>query len=136
MTYSDQARSTGLAGTAGNLKQDAEAAVSRAGATVQRAKDEISQTAASAGDALHDDLRKLAEDVASLKDTVTKLAMSVGGEVADAAEEIGSDFVHVVKDEASSIAAEFEKVARKNPIAVVAGALAVGLFIGLLRGRG
>src|SRR5882724_1454227 len=99
MTYADQPRSTGAAGSTGNLKQDAESAVSRAGATMQRAKDEISSTAASAGDALHDDLRKLADDVASLKDTVTKLARSVGGEVAGAAEEIGADFAHVVKDE-------------------------------------
>jgi hypothetical protein len=136
MTHADQARSTGGAGASSNLKQDAESAVGRAGATMARAKEEISQSAASAGDALHEDLRKLADDVASLKDTVTKLAKSVGGEVADAAGEIGADFVHVVKDEASSIATEFEKMARKNPIAVVAGALAVGLFIGLMRGRG
>jgi ElaB/YqjD/DUF883 family membrane-anchored ribosome-binding protein len=123
------------ADTARSAKDEAEATVSRVGATMQRAKDEISQTAATGGEAISGDLRKLSEDVAALRDTVATLTKSLASEVGSAAEEIGADIGHAVKEEASSLVDEFEKVARKNPIAVVAGALCLGLLIGLSRGR-
>lgn len=126
MTSADKAKSA---------KDEAEETVSRVGATMQRAKEEISQTAASGGEAISDDLRKLSEDVAALRDTVAQLTKSLASEVGSAAEEIGADIGHAVKDEASSLVEEFEKVARKNPLAVVAGALCLGLLIGLSRGR-
>jgi ElaB/YqjD/DUF883 family membrane-anchored ribosome-binding protein len=66
---------------------------------------------------------------------VTQLARQMGGQVATAATDIGSDVASAAKEQVSSLATEFEKMARRNPMAVVAGALAVGLFIGLLRGR-
>jgi ElaB/YqjD/DUF883 family membrane-anchored ribosome-binding protein len=117
-------------------KDKAEAAASRIGATMHRAKDDISQTAAAAGGEMSDELRKLSEDIASLRDTVAKLAKSVGGRAAAAAKEIGEEIVEEVEDEASTLVDEFEKVVRKNPLAVVAGALCLGLIIGMMRGRG
>lgn len=117
-------------------KDKAEATASRIGATVHRAKEEISQSAASARGEMSDEMRKLSEDVASLRETMAKLAKSVGGKVAGAAKEIGEEIVEEVEDEASTLVNEFEKVARKNPLAVVAGALCLGLIIGMMRGRG
>ena len=123
---------------AGNAdpKDKAEATASRIGATMQRAKDDISQDAAAAGGAMSDDMRKLSEDIASLRDTVAKLAKTVASDVGSAAKEIGEEIVEEVEDEANTLVSEFEKVARKNPLAVVAGALCLGLIIGMMRGRG
>jgi ElaB/YqjD/DUF883 family membrane-anchored ribosome-binding protein len=129
MTSADKARSA-------DLKEEAEATASRIGATMHRAKEEIAQSAASARGEMSDDLRKLSDDVASLRDTVAKLAKAVASEVGSAAKEIGEDIVEEVEDEASTLVSEFEKVARKNPLAVVGGALCLGLIIGMMRGRG
>src|SRR5215204_341104 len=111
--------------TAGaNLKKDTETAAGRVGEEFQRAKEQISQTAAAARDDLATDLRTLSDDVSKLKDTVANMATLVGSEIASTA-----------KEQAGSMVAEFERVARRNPLAVVTGALCVGLVIGLMSGR-
>src|SRR3989442_1063943 len=117
----------------GNLKSETEATASRVGQEFRRAKDEIAQTAASAREDLSDDLRRLNEDVAKLKDTVTQLTKSVAAQVGSAAGDIGAEIASSAKDQASSVVTEFEKMARENPMAVVAGALCLGLVLGLMR---
>ena len=82
-----------------------------------------------------DDLRTLSNDVAQLKDTVAELAKTMAAEVGEAAGDIGAEIASSAKDQASTFVSEFEKVARRNPLGVVAAALGVGLVIGLMRGR-
>jgi ElaB/YqjD/DUF883 family membrane-anchored ribosome-binding protein len=122
--------------TAGaNLKRDAEVGAGRVGEEFQRAKDQLSQTAAAAREDLAADLRKLTADVSRLTETVGSIAKSVGSQIGEAATDLGSEIASSAKQEAGSMVAEFERVARRNPLAVVAGALCVGMVIGLMSGR-
>lgn len=105
-------------------------------------KDEMSEAAERIGDLAAEDFHKLSEEVARLRATVAHLTKSVGAEIGSEAKKLGgeakklgAEFAHTVEEEASSLVTEFEKIARKNPIAVVAGALCLGLLIGLSRGR-
>jgi hypothetical protein len=59
----------------------------------------------------------------------------MGSQIGDAASGLGSELASSAKDQAGSMVAEFERVARRNPLAVVAGALCLGLVIGLMSGR-
>ena len=49
--------------------------------------------------------------------------------------DIGAEIASTAKEQASTLVEEFEKVARRNPLGVVAGALFLGLLIGVMRGR-
>src|SRR5690348_4257053 len=101
----------------------------------KRAKDNISQSAASARADVADNLQKLSEDVAQLRDTVSDLAKSVATEVGQAAGGIGGEVASSAKAQANSLLSQLEDTARKNPIGTIAGALCIGLFIGLMQGR-
>ena len=85
MTFADDK------GLAGSSKRDAEAAAGRIGDDVQRAKENISDAAASARDDIAVNLRRLSADVISLKDTVAGLAKTVTAQVGEAATGIGGD---------------------------------------------
>jgi hypothetical protein len=122
-------------GSAGSSKRHAEAAAGRIGDDVQRAKESISDAAASARDDIAADLRRLSADVASLKDTVAGLAKTVAAEVGEAATEISGDIASAAKDQANTLLSEFEAVARRNPLGVVIGAFGIGMLIGLVKGR-
>jgi ElaB/YqjD/DUF883 family membrane-anchored ribosome-binding protein len=102
---------------------------------LQRAKEQLAQTAATARDDVSGDLRRLSDDLVKLKDTVAEIAKTMGSQVGDAASDLGAEIASTAQDQASSMVAEFERVARRNPLGVVAGALCVGLVIGLLSGR-
>ena len=102
---------------------------------MQRAKDNISEAAASARDDIAADLRRLSADVTSLKDTVAKLAKTTTAEVGGAATGIGEGIASAAKDQANTMLAEFEAIARRNPLGVVIGAFGIGVFIGLIKGR-
>jgi predicted small secreted protein len=122
-------------GPAGAGKRDAETATGRIGDDVQRAKENISEAAASARDDIAADLRRLSADVVSLKDTVAELAKAVTAEVGGAATGIGEDIASAAKDKANTLLSEFETAARRNPLGVVIGAFGIGMFIGLMKGR-
>src|SRR5689334_18744871 len=119
----------------GSNKQNAESTTGRIGEDVQRAKENISDAAASARDDITADLRRLSADVTSLKDTVALLAKTVTGEVGEAASGIGGDIASVAKDQANTLLSEFEVVARRNPLGVVIGAFGIGILIGIMKGR-
>jgi ABC-type transporter Mla subunit MlaD len=118
-----------------NVKKEAESGAGRVGEEIQRAKEQISQTAATARDDVSENLRALSDDIARLKDTVAGIAKTVGVQIGDAASDITSEIASSAKDQAGTVVAEFERVARRNPLAVVAGALCVGMVIGLMSGR-
>jgi hypothetical protein len=122
-------------GPTGSGKRHAESATGRIGDDVQRAKDNISEAAASARDDIAADLRRLSADVTSLKDTVAKLAKTTTAEVGGAATGIGEGIASAAKDQGNTMLAEFEAIARRNPLGVVIGAFGIGVFIGLIKGR-
>ena len=122
-------------GPAGSGKRHAESAAGRIGDDVQRAKENISDAAASARDDIAVDLRRLSADVTSLKDTVAALAKTVTAEVGEAATGIGGDIASAAKDQANTLLSEFEAVVRRNPLGVVIGAFGIGMLIGLIKPR-
>jgi BMFP domain-containing protein YqiC len=122
-------------GPAGSGKRHAESATGRIGDDVQRAKENISDAAASARDDIAADLRQLSADVTSLKNTVAALAKTVTAEVGEAATGIGGDIASAAKDQANTMLSEFEAVARRNPLGVVIGAFGIGMLIGIMKGR-
>ena len=69
--------------------------------------------------------------MARLSDTVSKLAKQVGSDVAG----VAGAGAAAAKEQAASLAAEAEKMVRRNPLAAVAGVFLAGLFIGILRSR-
>ena len=100
-------------------------------------------------------MSNLRRDVASLKDTFARLASQVGGEVPKTARGVrqtvasqvgsatsgvtdaGSELASAAQEHAKTFASEFESMARRNPLGTIAGALLVGVIIGMMsRGRG
>ena len=100
-------------------------------------------------------LSDLRRDVASLKDTLARLAAQAGGEAARTVRSMGqtvasqvgsaaggvadagSELAASAKEHAQTITSELEGMARRNPLGTIAGALLVGVVIGVMvRGRG
>jgi ElaB/YqjD/DUF883 family membrane-anchored ribosome-binding protein len=108
-----------------------------------------------AGDRLAEEVSSLRADMAKMHDILSNFASEAGGQAARTARNVGqtvvsqvgstaSGLAHTTADIASSatdqlktFATELEDVARSNPLGALAGALAVGIIIGLImRGRG
>jgi len=104
-----------------------------------------------APDGLSAEMSNLRRDVASLKDTFARLASQAGGEVAKTvrgmsqtvASQVGSttsgvtDAGSELASAAKTLASELEGMAGRNPLGTIAGALLVGVIIGMMsRGRG
>src|SRR5262245_18148633 len=99
-------------------------------------------------------LSELRQDMASLKSTLSRFASQAGDEAAKSvrgasqtlASQVGSaasgvadmssDLASTAKEHAKTFASELEGMARRNPLGTIAGALVVGVVIGLMsRGR-
>jgi hypothetical protein len=97
---------------------------------------------------------QFSRDVANLKDTFTRFASQLGdagaktvrnvsqtvaSQVGDATSgmvDSGSDLASSAKEHAKTFASELEGMARRNPLGTIAGALLVGVVIGMIsRGR-
>ena len=108
-----------------------------------------------APDGLSEEMSNLRRDVASLKDTFARLASQAGGEVAKTVRgmgqtvasqvgsttsgvtDAGSELASAAKEHAKTLVSELEVMARRNPLGTIAGALLVGVIIGMMsRGRG
>jgi ElaB/YqjD/DUF883 family membrane-anchored ribosome-binding protein len=103
---------------------------------------------------LSEDMNKLRRDMADLKDTFARLVSQAGAEGAKAVRDVsqtvtsqvstavggaadaGSELASTAKEHAKTFASELEAVARRNPLGTIAGALLVGVIIGMMsRGR-
>ena len=103
----------------------------------------------------HDGLEELRREFATLKDHVARFAAQAGSEAArsmrgvresvsaqvggaaSAAADAGADFMSTATEQAKTFAAELEGMARRNPLGPIAGAVLVGVVIGMMsRGRG
>jgi ElaB/YqjD/DUF883 family membrane-anchored ribosome-binding protein len=105
-------------------------------------------------DGLGEVVGQLSRDVASLKDTFARLASQLGdagaktvrnmgqtvasqvGSATSGMMDTGSDLASSAKEHAKTFASELEAMARRNPLGTIAGALLVGVIIGMMsRGR-
>ena len=105
-------------------------------------------------DRLNQDVNKLRRDVASVKDALARLAAQKGDEVAKTFRNVsqtvtshvgsaasgvadaGSELASSAKDQAKTFAAELENMTRRNPWGALAGAVLVGVIMGIIaRGR-
>jgi ElaB/YqjD/DUF883 family membrane-anchored ribosome-binding protein len=106
-------------------------------------------------ESLSQDVSKLRLDLANLNDTLARVTSQMGGEAvktvrnlgqtvasqvgsaASGVTEAGSELAANAKEHAKTFASELEGMARRNPLGTVAGALFVGVIIGMMsRGRG
>jgi ElaB/YqjD/DUF883 family membrane-anchored ribosome-binding protein len=97
---------------------------------------------------------QLSRDVGSLKDsfmalasqlsdagtkTVRNVSQTVTSQVGTAASglaDTGSDLASAAREHAKTFASELESMARRNPLGTIAGALLVGVIVGMMsRGR-
>jgi ElaB/YqjD/DUF883 family membrane-anchored ribosome-binding protein len=105
-------------------------------------------------DPLNEDMTQLQREVASLKDTFARLASQVSGEAAKTVRNVsqtvasqagtvaggmadaGSELASSAKEHAKTVVSELEAMARRNPLGTIAGAVLVGVIIGMMsRGR-
>ena len=103
---------------------------------------------------LSETMGQLNRDVGSLKDSFTRLASQLGdvgtktvrnvsqtvtsqvGTAAGGLMDAGSDLASSASEHAKTFASELESMARRNPLGTIAGALLVGVIIGMMsRGR-
>ena len=106
-----------------------------------------------AGRAGEADLSALREDLNNLKETVANLVSKATADAAKSVREMtsnmtehvssmagdlaekGSNAASAATNQAKTFAAEFESMARRNPLGALAGALFVGILIGMLGRR-
>jgi ElaB/YqjD/DUF883 family membrane-anchored ribosome-binding protein len=99
-------------------------------------------------------LSELRQDMASLKSTISRFASQAGddaaktvrgasqtlaaqvGSAASGVADMSSDLATSAKEHAKTFASELEGMARRNPLGTIAGALVVGVVLGMMsRGR-
>ena len=110
--------------------------------------------ATAARDRLTEDVSSLRADLAKMHDTLSKFVLEAGGQAARTARNVGqvvasqvgstatglastgADIATSATEQLKTFATELEGIARKNPLGALAGALGVGIVIGLVvRGR-
>jgi len=99
-------------------------------------------------------LSELRQDMASLKTTISRYASQAGdeaaktvrgasqtlaaqvGSAASGVADMSSDLASSAKEHAKTFASELEGMAKRNPLGTIAGALVIGVVIGMMsRGR-
>src|SRR5262245_19895320 len=103
-----------------------------------------------AGERLADDMGRLRSDVASLKDSLARLVSQASGDAARTVRQAGESVASQVgaaatgvaeagsilaasaKDRAQSATSELETIVRRNRLGALAGALFVGVMIGMM----
>jgi ElaB/YqjD/DUF883 family membrane-anchored ribosome-binding protein len=138
---------------AGSIKENVRGAAASVSDSMARGRDFVGAAANEATNSAGSDLQSLQSDLNRLKDTVTKfmsqaadeatksareVSANVAGRVGDVATDIaqrGSAMASTATDQAKTFASEVENMARRNPIGAMAGAVVVGILIGMLGRR-
>jgi ElaB/YqjD/DUF883 family membrane-anchored ribosome-binding protein len=128
-------------------------AAASAANSLARGKEAIGNAAGEASDSAAADLRALQNDLNNLKDTVmrfishasdeaTKSSREITSNVADHMSSVASDMAgkganvaSVATQQAKTFASEIEGIARRNPLGAIAGAVVIGVLIGLMGRR-
>jgi ElaB/YqjD/DUF883 family membrane-anchored ribosome-binding protein len=121
--------------------------------SLERGKEAVGTAANDAMNSAGSDLQSLRNDLNNLKETVTKFVSQASSEAAKSAREVtssvasqvggvahdladrGADMASAATDQARSFASELENMARRNPLGAIAGAVVVGVLIGLMGRR-
>jgi ElaB/YqjD/DUF883 family membrane-anchored ribosome-binding protein len=117
--------------------------------SISRGKEAVSAAASDAMDTAGSDLKALQSDLSDLKETVAKLVSRAGDEAAKSAREIAgqvgtaasdlaeksANVASVATDQAKTLVTELENIARRNPLGALAGAVVVGVLIGMMGRR-
>jgi ElaB/YqjD/DUF883 family membrane-anchored ribosome-binding protein len=117
--------------------------------SMSRTKDAMSTAASEAMESAGADFKALQRDLNDLKETVAKLISRAGNETAKSAREIagqvgtaasdiaerGAGVASVATDQAKTLASELEGIARRNPLGALAGAVILGIVIGMMGRR-
>ena len=136
-----------------NSRSSAEAASAAISDSIARGKDAVGSAAKDAMNSAGSDLQSLQADLNGLKETVTKfmseaadqaaktarvVSSQVTSRVSDVAGDLadrGSAMASTATEQAKTFASEVESMARRNPMGAIAGAVLVGIMIGLLGRR-
>src|ERR1700689_130077 len=117
--------------------------------SLNRGKDAVVAAANDAADSSGADLQAIRNDLNSLRDTLSRfmsqasneavktarqVTSNVAGQVSDLADR-GGQYVSSANDQAKTFATELEAVARRNPLGALAGAVAIGVLIGVMGRR-
>src|ERR1700722_14644040 len=138
-----------------SLKENVRGAAASVGSSVSesvaRGRDAVGAAANAAANSAGNDLQSLQADLNRLKDTVSnfmaqaadeasksarEMSANVAGRVGDMATDIAQKgSAMAATDQAKTFASEVESMARRNPIGAMAGAVMVGILIGMLGRR-
>ncbi len=117
--------------------------------TATRGRDAIGQVGTEAMSSIGSDLLSLRSEFMKFNETVTKFMSRAGGEAAKTTREVtanlagqvgdaagdladkGSEMASSASKQVQTFASELESIARRNPIGTMAGAIAIGVLIGL-----
>ena len=121
--------------------------------SMARGKEAIGAAATDAMDQAGADLKALRNDLNNLTDTMTKFISQAGNEAAKSAREItsnvagqvssvasdmadkGANLASSTTQQAKTFATELESMARRNPLGAIAGAVMIGVLIGMMGRR-
>ena len=121
--------------------------------SLARSKEAVGAAAADSMDQAAADLKALRHDLNNLTDTVMKFVSQAGSEAAKSAREItssvtgqvisvasdmadkGANLASSTTQQAKTFATELENMARRNPLGAIAGAVIVGVLIGMMGRR-
>jgi ElaB/YqjD/DUF883 family membrane-anchored ribosome-binding protein len=120
---------------------------------IARGKETVGSAAKDAADSAGSDLQAIRNDLNHLKDTLSRfmsqasteavksareVTSTVAGQVSDMASDLagrGSQLASSAGEQAKTFATELERMARRNPLGALAGAMAVGILIGIMGRR-
>jgi ElaB/YqjD/DUF883 family membrane-anchored ribosome-binding protein len=146
-------RPEAFAAAGGQFKESARSGSGAVSDSIARGREAIGGAASEAMNSAGSDLQSLRDDLNGLKETVTKfvaqasdeaaksardVASTVAGQVSDVASDLadrGSQVASAATQQAKSFASELENMARRNPLGAIAGAVVVGVLIGMLGRR-
>lgn len=117
--------------------------------SINRGKEAVSTAASDAMEAAGADLKELKNDLTDLKEVVANLVSRASDGAAKSVHEIadqvntaaadlaqkGANAASVATDQAKTLVTELENLARRNPLGALAGAVVVGVLIGMMERR-
>jgi ElaB/YqjD/DUF883 family membrane-anchored ribosome-binding protein len=141
----DQAKAQGSS-RAGSFPNNSQESIA---GSINHGKEAVTTGASEAVDTGGAALKALQSDLRDLKETVEKLisrasnetvksAREAAGQVSTAASDITERGAHVASaatDQVKTLVTELENIARRNPLGALAGAVVVGILIGMMGRR-